>query len=633
MPEVGSDAALLPYLSALLFGTGLGFICGLVPGLGSRVGLILAIPLCGFWDAYPAAIFLFSMHAVVHTSSSIPTIAFGLPTSGADAATVLDGYPLARMGRAGEALGASLSASAIGGVLGALAFMLAVPVARPVVSSFGPPEFLLLSLMGISLVSAVSREGMLQGLCVGAIGVLLAMVGLSIRTGDPRLTFGLPELWDGLDLPALVTGLFIIPEMLTPSRFVDDTAERSARLTTIAEVIKGMMIALRYRATLLRSTFYGIIVGLMPGLGASISVWLSYGHAARTVKSEIPFGQGAIAGVIAPEAANNAKEGGAMIPTLFFGIPGSSSMAIMMAALALAGVSVGPRMLGADINLTYLLGGSVIAANLIAIPLFFLAVPWMVRFSALRRETVAPIAIVVGVTACLIHEPSLMTHVQLALATALGLTLKSANWPRAPFILGFVVGDLLETSSYQTAVIWGWSAATRPITIVLAVALAGWISYLVVRRRRSDRASAESGSNDKRGAILPAIIFSAAAVAVIHADPTDSVPVFTICAVGLALIAVILLRPGQGNRHVGDGSLRYVWLVGGFLAANPLIGLVPSSCIFLALMLHALRMSLLRVATVALIFAALQFTLLSIVFDIRIERDILGRALWWALGL
>ena len=162
---------------------------------------------------------------------------------------------------------------------------------------------------------------MVHGLAVAAIGVLCAMVGLSVRTGEPRLTFGLPELWDGLDLPALVAGLFIIPEMLTPTRFADDVAERSAKLTTVSEVFKGMAVTLRYRATLLRSTFYGIVVGLMPGLGASISVWLSYGYAARTVKSEIPFGQGAIAGVIAPEAANNAKEGGAMIPTLFFGIP------------------------------------------------------------------------------------------------------------------------------------------------------------------------------------------------------------------------------------------------------------------------------------------------------------------------
>jgi TctA family transporter len=631
MLEAWSAVSLFPLLTALFFGTALGFLCGLIPGLGSRVGLILAIPLCGFWDAYPAAVFLFSMHAVVHTASSIPTIAFALPTSGADAATVLDGYPLARKGRAGEALGASLSASAIGGVLGALAFMLAVPVARPIVTSFGPPEFLLLSLMGISLVSAVSREGMLQGLTVGAVGVLCAMVGLSIRTGEPRLTFGIPALWDGLDLPALVAGLFIIPEMLTPSRFADDAAERSAKRTTIAEVLEGMLVALQYRAVLLRSTFYGIVIGLMPGLGASISVWLSYGHAARTVRSEIPFGQGAVAGVVAPEAANNAKEGGAMIPTLFFGIPGSSSMAIMMAALALAGVSVGPRMLGQDLALTYLLGGAVIAANLVAIPLFFAAVPWIVRFSAVRREMIAPFAIVIGVTACLIHDPTLMTHVQLMFATALGLALKSANWPRAPFILGFVVGDLLETSSYQTAVIWGWSAAARPMTIMLALVLAAWIAYLLIRRRRSGAVSIVRP--DKHGAILPTVVFSVAALAEIHAQPTDAIPVFAISVVGLLLSAAILLKPAVSpDPPGGDGSLRYGWLVGGFLVANPLIGLTASSGLFLMLMLQALRIRLAPALLATLAFLALQFLLLSIAFDIAVERDILGRAAWWILG-
>lgn len=624
------EALLLPYLSALVFGTALGFLCGLIPGLGSRVGLILAIPLCVFWDPYPAAIFLIAMHAVVHTSSSIPTIAFALPTSGADAATVLDGYPLARMGRAGEALGASLSASAIGGVLGALAFVAAVPIARPIVTSFGPPEFLLLSLMGISLISAVSREGIVHGLAVAAVGVLCAMVGLSIRTGEPRLTFGLPELWDGLDLPALVAGLFIIPEMLTPTRFADEGAARTARRTTIAEVWKGMAVTLRHRATLLRSTFYGIVVGLMPGLGASISVWLSYGYAARTEKSEIPFGQGAIAGVIAPEAANNAKEGGAMIPTLFFGIPGSSSMAIMMAALALAGVSVGPRMLDQDIALTYLLGGTVVAANLIAIPLFFLAVPWIVRFSAVRREMIAPFAIVIGVTASLIHEPNLITHMQLLFATALGMTLKAARWPRAPFILGFVVGDLLEASSYQTAVIWGWSAFARPMTIALALALAAWLVYLI--RRKRQRAAATDHPH-KAGAIILIGLFALAALAEIHGTPQDRIPVFAICAAGLVLSAVTLLRSAQaGSRAPGDATGRYGWLVGGFLIANPVVGLIPSSALFLALMLHGLRVRIVAMVVTVLGFVGLQTLLLEAVFDIGIERDILGRGLWWLLG-
>ncbi len=629
MVDPFDPAAAIALLTALCFGTALGFVCGLVPGLGGRVGLILAIPLCGFWAPYPAAVFLFSMHAVIHTSSSIPAIAFALPTSGADAATVLDGYPLARKGRGGEALGASLGASAIGGVLGALVFLLAIPVARPVVSSFGPPEFLLLSLIGISLISAVSREGVLAGFTVAVLGVLCAMVGLSIRTGEPRLTFGLPELWDGLDLPALVTGLFIIPEMLTPNRFADDAAFKLARSTRFTEVLRGMLVALRYRVLVLRSSAYGILIGLMPGLGASISVWMAYGHAARTIKSEVPFGEGAIAGVVAPEAANNAKEGGAMIPTLFFGIPGSSSMAIMLAALSIAGVSIGPRMLNQDVNLTYLLGGAVIAANLIAIPLFFLVVPWIVRLSAVRRDLIAPFAIAIGVTASLLHAPSLMTHAQLLLAAVLGVSLKRANWPRAPFILGFVIGDLLETSAYQTATIWGWSALGRPMTIALGIILLGWVGYLIAYRHRQTATVAEQAS--RGGAILPIAAFAIGCLSVLHLPLEDAAPVMLVGFVGLALCAAALLR-GAATQHRSASADTDRWLVLGFLAANPIAGLMASSALFTFLSLLARHAKWWHALLATIVFAGLQLLLLSVALDVGIEKDILGRAIWALLG-
>jgi hypothetical protein len=300
------------------------------------------------------------------------------------------------------------------------------------------------------------------------------MVGLSVRTGEPRLAFGLPELWDGLDLPALVAGLFIIPEMLTPTRFADDIAERSAKRTTISEVFKGMAVTLRYRATLLRSTFYGFVVGLLPGLGASFSVWLSYGYAARTVKSEIPFGRGAIAGVIAPEAANNAKRRRDDPDPCSSGF-GQFQHGDHDGGLALAACR-SARVCWARTSRSPISGRNRRCRQPDRHSLFFL-VGAMDR-AVLRRsaQLIAPFAIVIGVTASLIHEPNLITHAELVLATA-HLALKAAKWPRAPFILGFVVGDLLEASSCQTAVIWGWSALTRPMTVVLALALVAWVAY------------------------------------------------------------------------------------------------------------------------------------------------------------
>ena len=259
---------------------------------------------------------------------------------------------------------APLSASAIGGVIGAVAFLLAIPVARPLVTSFGPPEFFMLAVFGVTMVASLSREGLLPGLVVAVIGALLAMVGFDDLSAAPRFTFGSLELWDGLNIVALICGVYVVPEMLTLTGPSEEEARQRAIGTTVGDVYKGVFVTFRHKVVVLRSTFLGLLVGVTPAVGASVAVWLAYGDTARRTKSDIPFGEGAIAGVIAPEAANNSKEGGAMIPTLFFGIPGSSTMAIMIAALSYVGVVVGPNLLTKDIGLSYALAATIFLANL-----------------------------------------------------------------------------------------------------------------------------------------------------------------------------------------------------------------------------------------------------------------------------
>ncbi|MEX0853990.1 MAG: tripartite tricarboxylate transporter permease [Bauldia sp.] len=626
----GLESWLAP-LVALTTGTLLGLFYGILPGIGGRVGILLSLPMATLFDPHSAAIFLFAMHAVVHTGTSIPAIAFGLPSTASDAATVIDGYPLAKMGRAGEALGASLSASAIGGVLGALAFLACIPIARPLVTSFGPPEFLVLALIGLTMVASLSREGLLPGFVVGCIGILFAMVGYGIRTGEPRFTFGVLDLWDGLDIPALVCGVFVVPEMLSINRHADPDAQRRAVTTTIADVFRGMFVTFRHTAVLLRSTFYGIVIGIMPAVGSSVAVWLSYGYAAQTTKSEIPFGKGAIAGVIAPEAANNSKEGGAMVPTLFFSIPGSSSMAIMMAALGYVGVSTGRSFLTDNIGLSYALAATVLLANILAIPAFFAVVPFLVRLSALRREAVAPIAIALSVTAALISTPRFSTVVQVAVASALGLILKWAGWPRGPFILGFVIGRLGETSFHQTAVIWGWSAIFRPVTALLLVALAGWLIYVVATRPVASLPGSASRTRAVAAGLFAFFVvviawsltlkFAAAAV------PLAAAAMGLVCS-GLIVVA------GRRSAAVDDKSeaMRHVALYAGYLLITPLIGLIASSFVFVAaaMRLNGSRMSPALIA--ALVLALSELAVLTLVFDVIIEKEIVGRVLWAILG-
>ena len=472
--------------TGMVIGTLFGFIAGLVPGIGGRIGLLLCLPFATFWDPLGGAVFLFAMHSVVHTAASIPAIAFALPSTAADAATVLDGYPLAKQGRGGEALGASLSASAIGGVLGALAFLIIIPVARPLMVWFGPPEFLLLALIGLSMVVLLSGGKLLTGLLVGLLGFLAAMVGLDVHTSAHRFTFGVDELFNGLNVVALIGGLFVVPEMLVKVS-MNPQDHRRAIETDLGQVLIGMGAALSHMRLILRSSLYGIVIGIMPGLGSSVSVWMSYAWASKNIRPSTPFGEGAIEGVIAPEAANNSKEGGAMVPTLFFGIPGSSSMAIMLSALFVIGLPVGPSLLEQDLDIPLVLALTVVGANIIAIPVFFGIVPFIVRLAALRREQMIPIAVSIGLFAALYQQPNLSTLAQFVLGAALGLTLKWLSWPRAPFLLGFVLGPLAEISFIQTSQIWGWSMFLRPASLLmLAVFLIAGFRILRTRSTESE---------------------------------------------------------------------------------------------------------------------------------------------------
>jgi TctA family transporter len=616
--------------TALVAGSAIGFVVGLVPGIGGRTGIILSLPLAAFFSPYEAAIFLFSLHAVINTSGSIPNIAFGIPSSAADMATVIDGYPLAKMGRGGEALGASLSASAIGGILGAIAFLLAIPIARPLITSFGPPEFFMLAIFGITMVSSTSPEGLFPGLVVAAVGVLLSTVGLDYRSGEARFTAGWLELWDGISLPAVVCGIFIIPEMLALKPFELDSLRR-ATSTSIADVLRGTMVTFRHLRVVWRSTLYGIVIGFMPSLGSSISVWLSYGYAARTVKSDIPFGRGAIAGVIAPETANNSKEGGAMIPTLFFGIPGSSSMAIMIGALGVAGVAVGPNLLGKDIGLSYSLAATVALANLVVVPMFLLVIPALVRFSALRREAIVPFAISLSVMAALIDTPRIITIVLIAAGAVVGVGLKLANWPRAPFMLGYVIGGMAETSFFNTIDFYGWAALLRPITLGLAVAIVVWLVY-VARARPVLHIP---------GPRHPTIVLSLGliagfAIVIVAAqltiNPAGRVVPIAVSVIGAALCLVILLMAIRGPEDPPIDQLRYGWMVAIFILLTPFLGLIVCSIGLGLGMMLAGGVSLRNSVLTSVAFGGLQLLLLATIFDIVVEREIIGRLAWYLLG-
>ena len=313
--------------AAIVCGTFAGFFLGLLPGLGGKTCVILMTPLALLWGGLEGAVFLISLHSVIHTASSIPAISFGVPVTSADLATVQEGFPLAKAGRASEALGASLTASAFGGVLGAVAFLMLIPFSRALTTNFGPPEFLAFAIFGLTLVAALSESGLRRGVVTCLLGVLISMIGIHPTTSEPRFAMGIYDLWEGVPIQVIVAGVFVVPEMLT---ILNRTALPDAvnqGISRYADVFRGMLTAFRYWALMIRSSFYGIIIGILPGVGSSVACWWSYGYARRHVKSEVPYGEGALPGVIAPEAANNSAITATLVPLLTLGIPTSTTAA------------------------------------------------------------------------------------------------------------------------------------------------------------------------------------------------------------------------------------------------------------------------------------------------------------------
>ncbi len=491
-PFFASLIALLgsPMLLALIvLAIPIGMFFGAVPGLGGKLGIALLIPFVFGMEPLHGAVFLLAMHAVVHTGGSIPSILFGIPGTGPDAATIVDGYPMAQKGQAGRALGAALGASGIGGVIGAIVLALLLPILRPVVLSFGPAEFFLLAILGITFIAALSGDSLVKGLIVGCFGLILATIGMDPMTGVARFTFGQLFLWDGIDVITAVLALFAIPEMIalgvrggSVSAVSRDVANYGLR-----EVIEGMVDVGRHWWLTLRTSIIGALVGVVPGLGGDAASWLCYGHAVQSSKTPERFGKGAVEGVIAPEAANNSKEGGALLPTLFFGIPGSSGMVLLLGALITLGIQPGPQLLLYHLDLVWTLVWALVLANVIAVVMFLAIARWVGLLTFVRGGLLVPLIFVFAFTGSYLSSGNWKSLIVLLLLGFLGYGLKRFDWPRPPFVIGLVLGGIAEVSLHKALAIWGPAFLLRPPSLVL-LAMIGASILVYVWRRRASRA-------------------------------------------------------------------------------------------------------------------------------------------------
>ena len=468
-----------------------GLIFGIVPGLSGLTALAILLPFIYGMEPLPGLALLLAAHAVVYTGGSVSAIVLGIPGSPPNAATVVDGYPMSQQGRGGQAMGAALVASGLGGVFGVLVLVAILPVLEPIVLSFGSPETFFLALMGVTFIAVVGEGPMQKGLIAGALGIFLALFGYQPTTSVPRFHFGSDYLLDGFRIIPLALGLFAIPELIALSAKGKSVAQKgSIASVTLSQVLEGGAAVFTHWWLFIKCSTIGAVVGIVPGVGGETSPFVAYAVAKQGSKTAATYGQGNIEGVIAPESSNNAKEGGALVPTLAFGIPGSTGMALLLGGFLILGLEPGPEFLKEHMDLGVGLAMVVAISNLMAAGVMILLAKYIARITYLRGHILAPLLLAVVVLGTYASKGNEMDVVYVFVFGALGYLMKELNYARAPLILGFVLTGAIESYLHISLRSFGATFFMRPISlIIIALLILGltWpsVSRFIKRKRQA----------------------------------------------------------------------------------------------------------------------------------------------------
>ena len=587
-------------LGLMLVGIALGFAVGILPGLGGPTTLALMLPFIFTMQPVEAFAFLLGMAAVTATTGDITSVLFGVPGEPTTASTIMDGHPMAKKGEAGRALGAVLMSSLVGAIFGAFALALAIPVVRPLVLAFGSPEYFMLAVLGLTFVAALAGDSLLKGLIAAGLGLMFATIGLDPMSGAQRYTFGQLFLWDGIGLVPITIGFFAIPEIIDLA--VRRSAIARASIGKLGGVMEGVKDTFRHWWLVIRCSAIGAYVGIIPGMGGSVTQWLAYAHAVQSSPGRERFGKGAVEGVVGPGAANNSTLGGHLIPTVAFGVPSGVTMAILLGAFIIQGLVPGPSMLtpesrGGHLGLTFSFVWTIVLANIVTVAVCFLFLNQLAKITQVRGSLLIPPVLLLIYLGAFAEKNAFEDLYLVLFFGVLGWVMERLHWPRPPLILGLVLGPLAENRLFLATDNYGLEWLTRPwVLALIALTLAGAIyPWLKARSRRRESVSAAIGAARP----LPrwGIAFSALIVAVLAAALWESrdfgfraglfpwaigIPVLALAAIHLILQLAgreklpesgpaesgSSLPPGVTARRTADifgwivGYLAVIWLLG-----------------------------------------------------------------------
>ncbi|MDB4021876.1 tripartite tricarboxylate transporter permease [Litorivicinus sp.] len=435
----------------ITFGVLIGVLVGALPGLSSPMAIALLTPFTIQLEPIPAIAMLAALYCAGTFGGSITAILINAPGAPPSVATALDGYPMAKRGEPGRALGLATVASVCGGVLSLIVFIFAAPALASVALQFRPPEYFALAIFALSMLASMTGKSSLRNLISGGVGVLLATIGIHLTTGIERFTFGIPEFDDGINFVPVLIGLFAMGELLSQSGTLNKVVERihakAMQLPTWAELksLKGVI---------LRSSGIGTFIGILPAEGSTVAAIVGYNEAKRFSKVSHEFGTGTPEGIVGPEAANNAAAGGAMVPTLALGIPGSGSTALILAALIMHGFRPGPYLINETPEFVYAIFGAMFFANIAFLAIGLVGAKFFSLVTFVPKTFLWPAVFIFSVIGAYSASSSFIDVYVMLTAGLIGYFMNRHGFGAAPLVMGLILGKLVEEAFSQSMIIY-----------------------------------------------------------------------------------------------------------------------------------------------------------------------------------
>ncbi len=560
-----------------------------MPGVGSSTLLAMSIPFAMTLKPYECIALMLGITVISNTANTFPSVLIAVPGGSGSQATILDGHPMAKNGEARRAFGAAFGASLLGGLFGGLVFVAALPIVTPLVLVLGSPELLMLVLWGLSAVGILSGNTPIKGLMAAAFGLGVALIGTEARTGIDRFTLGGYYLWDGVHIALVGLGLFAIPELI----------DLSLRRTSISEtgklgtgLLQGVKDSFRHWWLVIRCGLVGVWVGILPGLGSSVADWFAYAHAAQTEKNTETFGKGDVRGVIAPEASNNAKEGGALIPTMFFGIPGSTSLALVLVAFTAVGIVPGEPMVSKTPHYIYAMIFILVVANIAATGLSLGLAGAFAKVSVLPFYIIVPMTLVFTIAAAYGVSFSYEDLATLVVFGFIGVFMRRYGWPRPPVLVAVVLGPQVQTYLWLSIDRYSWTWLTFPGVLVILAIIVLTIFYPLWANRKKEQVTMDYYMEDDQprmqsiGGIVFTLLFIGVLVWALYQAQSwpmrAALDVYFVAGVGISLALIQLLldvyryirNPGQVTSVVQGSNLTIRYLEAGAWIGATLAGVV-----------------------------------------------------------